>query len=77
MLIKLNIVLSRYQNAGQNHNTRTENKSFEKVEQFKNVEITLPNQNSIQEEIKNRLKSGNVCYHVVQNLSLPVCCTKI
>jgi hypothetical protein len=26
------------------------------------------NQNSIQEEIKSRLKSGNVCYHLVQDL---------
>ena len=26
------------------------------------------NQNSIQEEIKRRLKSGNACYHSVQNL---------
>jgi len=26
------------------------------------------NQHSIQEEIKNRLKSGNACYHLVQNL---------
>ena len=29
---------------------------------------TLTNQNSIQEEIKNRLNSGNACYHSVQNL---------
>ena len=29
---------------------------------------TLTNQNSIQEEIISRLKSGNACYHVVQNL---------
>ena len=29
---------------------------------------TITNQNSIQEEIKSRLKSGNVCYHSVQNL---------
>ena len=29
---------------------------------------SLINQNSIQEEIKNILKSGNVCYHSVQNL---------
>ena len=28
----------------------------------------LTNQNSIQEEIKSRLKSGNACYHSVQNL---------
>jgi hypothetical protein len=25
------------------------------------------NQNSIQEEIESRLKSGNACYHSVQN----------
>ena len=28
----------------------------------------LTNQNSIQEEIKSRLKSGNACYHSVHNL---------
>jgi len=28
---------------------------------------TLTNQNSIQEEIKSRLKSGNACFHSVQN----------
>ena len=28
----------------------------------------LTNQNFIQEEIKSRLKSGNDCYHSVQNL---------
>jgi len=26
------------------------------------------NQHSIQEEIKSRVKSGNACYHLVQNL---------
>ena len=29
---------------------------------------TLTNQNSIAEKIKSRLKSGNACYHSVQNL---------
>jgi hypothetical protein len=29
---------------------------------------TLTNQSSMQEEIKSRLKSGNACYHSVQNL---------
>ena len=29
---------------------------------------TLTNQNSIPEEIKSRLRSGNACYHSVQNL---------
>ena len=30
--------------------------------------ITLLDQNSIQQEIKGRLKSGNACYNLVQNL---------
>jgi len=38
------------------------------VEQFKDLGTTLKNQNCIQEEIKSRLKSGNACYHSVQNL---------
>jgi len=32
------------------------------------VGATLTNQNSIQEEIKSSLKSGNACYHSVHNL---------
>jgi len=66
------ILMSRDQNAEQNHNTRTENKLFERVEQCKNVGTTLTNQNSIQEEIKSGLKSGNACYHLVQKLSSPI-----
>jgi len=42
--------------------------SSERVEEFKYMGITLGNQNYIQVEIKNRLKSGNACYHSVQNL---------
>jgi len=33
-----------------------------------NVHLTLTIQNSIQEEIKSRLKSWNACYHSVLNL---------
>jgi hypothetical protein len=36
--------------------------------EFKYLGTTLTNQNSIQEEIKNRLKSENACYHSVQIL---------
>jgi hypothetical protein len=39
-----------------------------RVEEFKYLRTTLTNQNSIQEKIKSRLNSGNVCYHSVQNL---------
>ena len=38
------------------------------MEEFKYLETTLTHQNSIQEEIKGRLKSGNAYYHSVQNL---------
>jgi len=38
------------------------------VEELKQLGTNLTNQNSIQEEIKRRLKSGNACYHSVQNL---------
>jgi len=47
---------------------KTGNRSFERVEEFKYLGTTLTNRNSIQEEIKSRLKSGNACYHLVQNL---------
>jgi hypothetical protein len=38
------------------------------VEEFKYLGRNLTNPNSIQEEIKSRLKSGNVCYYSMQNL---------
>jgi len=47
---------------------KTDNSSIERVEEFKYLGTTLANQNSIQEEIKSRLKSGNACYYSVQNL---------
>ena len=38
------------------------------MEELKYLGTTLTNQNSIAEEIKSRLRSGNACYHSVQNL---------
>jgi len=38
------------------------------MEEFKYLGTTLTHQNSIQEEMKSRLNSGNACYHSVQNL---------
>jgi len=60
--------MSRDQNAGRSHSIKIDNSFFEKVEELKYLGTTLTNQNSIQEEIKSRLKSGNVCYHSVWNL---------
>jgi hypothetical protein len=42
---------------------KTDNSFFERIEQFKYLGTTLTNQNSINEEIKNRLKSENAYYY--------------
>jgi len=47
---------------------KTDNSSIEMVEEFKYLGKTLTYQNSIQGEIKSRLKLGNACYYSVQNL---------
>jgi hypothetical protein len=65
------MVMFRDQNAGPSHSMKINNRSFERVEEFKYLGT---NQFSVQEEIKSKLTSGNACYHSVQNLlssSLP------
>jgi len=62
------MVMYRDQNAGRIRSVRTDNYTFERVEEFKYLGTTLRNQNSIAEEIKSRLRSGNACYHSVYNL---------
>jgi hypothetical protein len=70
------ILLSPHQNAGQNHEIKIANRSFENVAQFKYWGTTVPNKNLIQEEIKRKLNSGNARHHSVQNLSSLICCLK-
>ena len=62
------MVMSRNQKAGLSHSINIANSSFERVEEFKYLGSNLTNPNSIQEEIKSRLKSENACYHSLQNL---------
>ena len=62
------MTVSRDQNAGRIHSMKTDNSSIERVEKLKYLGTTLTNRNSIQEEIKSRLKLGNACYYSVQNL---------
>jgi hypothetical protein len=50
------------------HSVKIDNILFERVKEFKHLGTTLTNQNSIEEEMKSRLMSGNACYHSVQNL---------
>jgi hypothetical protein len=60
--------MPRDQNAGRNHSIKFDNSSFERVEEFKCLGTNLTNQNSVQEDVKSRLKLGNACYYSVQNL---------
>ena len=62
------MVMSRDQNAGRSHNINIDTIFLERVEEIKYLGTTLRGQNSIQEEIKSRLKSGNACCHSVKNL---------
>jgi len=47
---------------------KIDNTSIERVEEFRYLGMMITDQNSIQEEIKSRLKLGNACYHSVRNL---------
>jgi len=62
------MVMSRDQNVGRIHSVRIDNSTFERVEEFKYLGTTSTNLNSIAEEIKSRFRSGNACYHSVQNI---------
>jgi hypothetical protein len=53
------MVMSGYQNVGRSNGMKVDNRSFEREEKFIYLGTTLTYQNSIQEEIKNKLKEGN------------------
>ena len=62
------VIMSRVQHAGPNYILKIGNKSFDRVEYYRYLETNLTIANSIHEEIKSRLNSGNACYHSVQNI---------
>jgi activator of 2-hydroxyglutaryl-CoA dehydratase len=70
------VVMSRNQNAGQNHNIKIDNKSFERVEKFKYLGKILTNQNYIQEE---RADLSQEMFAIIwcRAFCLPVCCPEI
>jgi hypothetical protein len=62
------LVMSRDQNAGRSHSIKSDNSSFERVEELKHLGTTLTYQNYIQEDIKSIIMSGKAIYYSVQNL---------
>jgi len=62
------MVLFRDQSARGSHNLKTDNSSFERVEEFKYLATTSRSQDSIQELSTDRLRSGNACCQPVHKI---------
>ena len=62
------MAMSREQDAVRSHTIKIDSSSINRVEEFTYSGTTSTNQNSIQEEMKGRLKLWNACYHLVQDL---------
>jgi hypothetical protein len=57
-------------------NLKRGNKSFDSLRELIYLGTILTNQYSNHEEVTSRLKSGNPCYHLMQNFRLLVCYRK-
>jgi len=62
------MVICQDQDAGESHNIKINYSNIEMVERFKCLGTTPTKQNSIWEEIKSCLQSGNVWYNSEQDL---------
>ena len=52
----------------QTRNIAIENLSFENVEKFKYLGVTVTNTNNIREEIKRRINMRNACYYSLEKM---------
>jgi hypothetical protein len=68
MEVPLYMFIHCHQNAGQNHNIKTDGKSFENVAKFGYSGITVTKQNCINKQIRSKIKSENGCYYSVHNI---------
>ena len=62
------MITSRHENVIQNQNIVIGNLSFENVEKFRYLGVTVTNTNDMREEIKRRINMGNACYYSLENI---------
>ncbi|KAJ4432164.1 hypothetical protein ANN_20780 [Periplaneta americana] len=62
------MIMSRDGNIVRNGNINIGDLSFEEVEKFKYLGVTVTNINDTREEIKRRINMGNACYYSVEKL---------
>ena len=62
------MITSRQQNIVENQNIVIENLSFEKVEKFKYLGVTVTNTKDIREEIKRRINMENAWYYSLEKI---------
>ena len=62
------MITSRHQNVIQNQNIVIGNLSFENLEKFRYLGVTVTNTNDIREEIKRRINMGNACYYSLEKI---------
>jgi hypothetical protein len=63
------MIMSRDQYSRRSNSIKNGVNSFERVEEFKNLETTLIDHNSVQEGINIRLNSVNSCYKSLHNFT--------
>ena len=59
------MITSRHQTVIENQNIVIGNLSFENVDKFRYLGVTVTNTNDIREEIKRRINMENACYSII------------
>jgi hypothetical protein len=62
------MLISHHENAGQNHNIKIANRSFENMAKFNYLGKIITDQNVFHGKIKSGLNLDNACYYSVHNL---------
>ena len=71
--LEVNSDETKYMITSRQQNIVIESLSFEKVEKFKYLGVTVTNTNHMREEIKLRINMGNACYYSLRKFYRAAC----